>query len=63
MAARGASGRVLPPRVRDVKVLVAFRLTAEALRLLRAMALIKGLSQASTLEVAIRETAKREKVK
>ena len=43
-----------------MKVHVSYRLSEEALRLLKALAEAKGLSMASVLEVAIRELAKRE---
>ena len=43
-----------------MKVHVSYRLSEEALRLLKALADAKGLSMASVLEVAIRELAKRE---
>jgi Ribbon-helix-helix protein, copG family len=48
---------------RPKKQHTAFRLTPDALRLLDLMARAKGLSRAATLEVVIREAAKREGLK
>lgn len=45
-----------------MKFAISFRLSAEAIRLIKALAGSKGLSQASVLEVALREMAKREKI-
>jgi predicted transcriptional regulator len=45
-----------------MKTSTSYRLSHEALRLLRLLAQAKGLSMASVLEVAIRELAKREGV-
>jgi hypothetical protein len=45
-----------------MKTSTSYRLSSEALRLLRLLAQAKGLSMASVLEVAIRELAKREGV-
>jgi len=46
-----------------MKTPTSYRLSQEALRLLRLLARAKGLSMASVLEVAIRELAKREGVR
>lgn len=45
-----------------MKRAAGFRLSLEALRLLALLAAKLGISQASTLELAIREMAKRNKV-
>ncbi len=42
---------------------VAFRFTEEAVRLLKALAEAKGVSQAAILEIAIREAAKKQGIK
>jgi hypothetical protein len=46
-----------------MKAPTSFRLSTEALRLIRALADLKGLSMASVLEVAVRELARREGIK
>lgn len=46
-----------------MKIAVSYRLSAEAIRLLKMLSEAKGLSQASALEVVIREAAKREGIK
>lgn len=42
---------------------VAFRFTGEAIRLLKALAAVLGISQAATLEIAIRDLAKKKGLK
>lgn len=46
-----------------MKNATSFRLSDEAIRLLKLLADNKGISQAAALEIAIREMAKKEKVK
>jgi len=46
-----------------MKNATSFRLSDEAVRLIKLLAESKGVSQAAVLEVAIRELAKKEKVK
>ncbi|WP_172600141.1 ribbon-helix-helix protein, CopG family [Sulfuricystis multivorans] len=46
-----------------MKQATSFRLSAEALRLLKLLADAKGISQASVIEMAIREMAKKEGLK
>lgn len=43
-----------------MKKAVAFRFSEEAIRLLKALAAARGISQAAILEIAIREAAKKE---
>jgi hypothetical protein len=45
------------------KFKTAFRLTTEAVRLLDELAKIKGLNRTATVELIIREAAKREGIK
>ena len=46
-----------------MKNATSFRLSEEALRLIKLLAESKGVSQAAIIEMAIREMAKKEKVK
>jgi len=46
-----------------MKIPVGLKLSAEAIRLLKALAASKGLSQASVIEMLLREAAKREGLK
>jgi pentatricopeptide repeat protein len=46
-----------------MKTHVSYRLSEEAIRLLRLLAEAKGISMASALEIAIRDLAKRESLK
>jgi predicted transcriptional regulator len=46
-----------------MKTHVSYRLSDEAIRLLKLLAESKGISQASVIEIAIREMAKKEGVK
>lgn len=46
-----------------MKIATSYRLSEEAIRLLKLVAEVKGLSQASVLEIAIRELAKKESIK
>lgn len=46
-----------------MKIATSYRLSAEAIRLIKLIAEAKGLSQASALEIAIRELAKKESIK
>lgn len=45
-----------------MKIHISFRLSEEAIGLLKALSDTKGVSQAAILELALRDTAKREKV-
>lgn len=45
-----------------MKIHVSYRLSEEAVRLLKLLAEDKGISLASTLEIAIREVAKKEQI-
>jgi predicted DNA-binding protein len=45
-----------------MKYATSFRLSAEAIRLLKALAEAKGVSQASVIEMILRDAAKREKL-
>ncbi|WP_156782746.1 ribbon-helix-helix protein, CopG family [Acidihalobacter yilgarnensis] len=47
----------------DMKTHVSYRLSEEALRLLKRLAAAKGISMASVLEIAIREAAKKESLR
>lgn len=51
------------PHNRYMKIHISFRLSEEAIRLLKLMAENKGVSQAVVIELALREMAKKEKVK
>ena len=51
------------PYTDNMKIHVSFRLSDEAIRLLKLLADQKGISQAAVLEIAIREMAKKERVK
>jgi len=46
-----------------MKISCSYRLSDEAIRLLKALAEAKGISQASVIEMILREAAKREKIK
>jgi hypothetical protein len=46
-----------------MKISCSYRLSAEAIRLLKALSEAKGISQASVIEMLLREAAKREKIK
>ncbi len=46
-----------------MKIHISFRLSEDAIRLLKLLAEKKGVSQASIIELAIREMAKKEGVK
>lgn len=46
-----------------MKIHISFRLTEDAIRLLKLLAEKKGVSQASIIELAIREMAKKEGMK
>ena len=46
-----------------MKIATSYRLSEEAIRLIKLIAEAKGLSQASVLEIAIRELAKKESIK
>lgn len=51
------------PYNNGMKIHLSFRLSEDAVRLLRLLAETKGVSQASALEIAIRDMAKKESVK
>jgi predicted DNA binding CopG/RHH family protein len=44
-----------------MKIHVSYRLSSGTIELIKAMAEAKGLSQASVIELVVRETARREK--
>ncbi|MHB8848579.1 MAG: ribbon-helix-helix protein, CopG family [Burkholderiales bacterium] len=46
-----------------MKIHISFRLSEEAIRLIKLLAEKKGVSQASIIELAIREMAKKEGMK
>ena len=46
-----------------MKIATSYRLSEEAIRLLKLISETKGISQASALEIAIRELAKKESIK
>ena len=46
-----------------MKIHISFRLSEEAIRLLKLLAEEKGVSQAAIIEIALREMAKREEIK
>ena len=46
-----------------MKNATSFRLSEEAIRLLKLLAELKGISQAAAIEIAVREMAKKEKIK
>jgi len=47
---------------KEIKKSISFRLTPTAIKLVKAIAAEKGVSQAAALEMAIREMAKRESI-
>lgn len=51
------------PYNRTMKTHISFRLTEEAIRLLKLLAENKGISQAAIIEIALREMAKKEQIK
>ena len=51
------------PYNNNMKIHISFRITEEAIRLLKLLSEKKGVSQASIIEIAIREAAKKEKIK
>ncbi|MHB1677902.1 MAG: ribbon-helix-helix protein, CopG family [Sulfuriferula sp.] len=46
-----------------MKIHISFRLSEEAIRLIKLLAEKKGVSQASIIEMALREMAKKEGIK
>jgi hypothetical protein len=45
-----------------MKIHISFRVSSEAVRLIKVLSDEKGISQASIVEIAIRDLAKREKI-
>lgn len=56
-------GRGRPPKTGPLKQATSFRLSVPARRLIEALAEETGLSQASVVEIALRDMAKRRGVK
>ncbi len=46
-----------------MKINASFRISPDALRLMKAMAETKGISQTAVVEIALRDLAKREKIR
>lgn len=46
-----------------MKINASFRISPDALRLMKAMAEAKGISQTAVVEIALRDLAKREKIR
>lgn len=51
------------PYNNNMKIHISFRLSEEAIRLIKLLAEKKGVSQASIIEMALREMAKKEGIK
>lgn len=46
-----------------MKINASFRISPDALRLMKSMAEAKGISQTAVVEIALRDLAKREKIR